>query len=492
MTRNAQTTARAGRTSDSGTLLQMVSSQWMLIFSDVLLINAAFALSYYLRYVVQLFRAVDQVNFVPYSAYVGLQLGYTVMLMITLKLDGAWTLRRGASWLDEVYTVVNGTTTGMVVVLVLIFGFRPLAFSRLLLLYVSVLTVLFLSFSRAIRRAIESRLRRRGIGVERTLIVGAGEVGRAVMRTLVARPDLGYQVVGFVEPDPAEGGQAIGRFRRLGGLDGLHTTLTEHEVSKVIITLPTTDHYRIRRIIRDCRQAGASPRIVPDFLQLRFNQVAVDSLGGIPLLGIREIRLGRGPRLIKRALDIAGAVVALLLFSPLMTLIAIAIRLDSKGPVLFRQERLGEKERPFPVIKFRSMRLGADDEKAALMSMNESDGPVFKIKDDPRLTRVGRLLRKTSLDELPQLANVLQGQMSLVGPRPPLASEVAQYEEWQRRRLTVKPGMTGLWQVSGRSDLTFDEMCLLDIYYIENWTLWLDVRIILRTIPVFFFGKGAY
>jgi lipopolysaccharide/colanic/teichoic acid biosynthesis glycosyltransferase len=138
------------------------------------------------------------------------------------------------------------------------------------------------------------------------------------------------------------------------------------------------------------------------------------------------------------------------------------------------------------------MRAGADDEKAALMLMNESDGPVFKIKDDPRLTRVGRLLRKTSLDELPQLANVLQGQMSLVGPRPPLASEVAQYEEWQRRRLAVKPGMTGLWQVSGRSDLTFDEMCLLDIYYIENWSLWLDVRIILRTIPVFFFGKGAY
>jgi len=465
---------------------------WVVIVTDLLLINAAFALSYYLRYDLQLWRNVDPGNYVPYSDYLGLQLGYTAVLILTLKLDGAWNLRRGQSWLDQVYTIINGVTTGMAVLLVFTFGFRPFAFSRLLFLYVSVLTVLFLSLSRLIKRSVDSHRRRRGIGVDRTLIVGAGEVGRAVMRTMVARPDLGYQVVGFVEPDPAQGGESIGRFRRLGGLDNLTSILTNHTVTQVIITLPSSHFQQIQHVIRNCRRAGVRPRIVPDFFQLSLNQLDMDNLGGIPLLGVRETSLGSGPRLAKRAMDIVGSVVGLTLFSPLIGLVALAIRLDSQGPTLFCQERLGGKKVPFEVIKFRSMRVGAEAERDALMALNEADGPLFKIKDDPRSTRVGRFIRKTSLDELPQLINVLRGEMSLVGPRPPLASEVAEYQDWQRQRLAVKPGLTGLWQVSGRSDLTFDEMCLLDIYYIENWSLWLDVGIILRTVPIFFFGRGAY
>ncbi len=467
-------------------------TQWVVIITDLLLINAAFALSYYLRYDVELFRNVDPVNFVPYSAYLGLQLGYSAVLAATLKLDGAWKLRRGASWLDEVYTIVNGTTTGMAIVLVVIFGFRPLAYSRLLFLYVSVLTVLLLSLGRLVKRTVESQQRRRGIGVDRTLIVGAGEVGRAVMRTLVARPDLGYQVVGFVEPEPQNGRDVIGRFRRLGTLENLPQTMAEHDINEVIITLPTSQHRTIQRIIRHCRRAHVRARIVPDFFQLTLNQVDVDNLGGIPLVGIRETALGRGPRAVKRLMDIAGAVVGLTISAPLMAVVAAAIRLESEGPALFSQERLGVNERPFQVIKFRSMRIGAEAERGTLLDRNEADGPLFKIKDDPRLTRVGRLIRRASLDELPQFINVLRGEMSLVGPRPPLESEVAEYQSWQRKRLAVKPGMTGLWQVSGRSDLTFDEMCLLDIYYIENWSLWLDIRIILRTIPQFFMARGAY
>ena len=479
-------------TNANGPLIERSFTLWAVILSDLILINVAFYLSYLLRYRWQLFRTVDPVNYVPYSAYLGVQLGYTLALAVALKMDGAWNLRRGASWLDEIYTIVNGSTTGMAVVLVVIFGIRPLAFSRLLLLYVSVLTVLFLSLSRLAKRSIESHLRRRGVGVDRTLIIGAGEVGRAVMRTLVARPDLGYRVVGFAESDPHLGGDAIGRFRRLGGLDDLAAILTEHRVSEVIITLPSYHHQQIRSIIRACRRVGARPRIVPDFFQLSLNQVDLDNLGGIPLVGVRVTPLGRGPRLAKRIIDVAGALVCLLVFSPLLALTGLAIRLDSKGPILFKQERLGEKVKPFEVIKFRSMRLGAEGEKDALLALNEADGPIFKIKDDPRCTRVGRFIRRTSLDEFPQFFNVLRGEMSLVGPRPPLASEVAKYEPWQRKRLAVKPGITGLWQVSGRSNLTFDEMCLLDIYYIENWSLWMDLRIILRTIPQFIFGKGAY
>lgn len=466
--------------------------QWMLILGDLALTNAAFALSYVLRYKLQLFRNVDPVNFVPYRSYLGIQLGYTLVLIVTLAIEGAWRHRRGATWLDEVYTIVNGTTTAMVVVLVLIFGIRPLAFSRLLLLYVSVLTVAFLAAGRLVKRTIEVYRRRRGIGVDRTLIVGAGEVARTVMRTLVARPDLGYHLVGFVNPNPQEPEEAIGRFRQLGSLENLTATLKRHRVSEVIITVPSSHHHRIQQIIRSCHRAGARARIVPDFFQLSLQQVDIDNLGGIPLIGVRETRLGRGPRLIKRAMDILGGAAGLTFLSPLIGALALAIRLDSRGPVFFRQERLGENGQPFHVIKFRSMRLGAEAEQEQLMALNEADGPLFKIREDPRLTRVGRWIRRKSLDELPQFLNVVRGEMSLVGPRPPLASEVAEYQGWQRKRLSVKPGITGLWQVSGRSDLAFDEMCLLDIYYIENWSLWLDVRIILRTVPQFFLGKGAY
>lgn len=467
-------------------------AQWMVVLSDILLINISFTLSYFLRYDLQLFKAVDPVNYVPYTSYLGLQVGYTLVLIVTFKIEGAWTLRRSATWLDEVYAIANSTTTGMAVMLVFIFGIRPLAFSRLLMLYVCVLTIFLLSISRVVKRNIESRQRRRGIGVARAVIVGSGEVGLAVMRTLVARPDLGYRLVGFVESGSDQIGEAIGRFRRLGDLDSLPDILAEHATDEVIITLPSDHHHKIRRIINQCQTAGVRSRIVPDFFQMSLSQVDIDYLAGIPLIGVRELYLGIGPRLVKRVIDVVGSLAVLIVSSPILLLIALAIHFDSPGPVLFRQKRLGEKEHPFICIKFRSMRVGAEREQEALKELNEADGPLFKIKDDPRLTKVGRFIRRTSLDEFPQFINVLRGEMSLVGPRPPVPAEVESYRNWQRKRLAVKPGMTGLWQVSGRSDLTFDEMCLLDIYYIENWSLWLDIRIILRTIPQFVLGRGAY
>jgi len=190
--------------------------------------------------------------------------------------------------------------------------------------------------------------------------------------------------------------------------------------------------------------------------------------------------------------DIVVAGVVLVLAAPLMLAIAAAIKLDSPGPVLFRQVRLGRNRQRFVINKFRSMRVTAEAEQADLAALNEADGPIFKIRQDPRLTRVGRFLRRLSLDELPQFINVLSGDMSLVGPRPPIPREVERYEDWHHQRLEVAPGLTGLWQVSGRSELTFDEMVLLDIWYIENWNLGLDFKILLRTVPAVFFGNGAY
>jgi exopolysaccharide biosynthesis polyprenyl glycosylphosphotransferase len=233
-------------------------------------------------------------------------------------------------------------------------------------------------------------------------------------------------------------------------------------------------------------------RVVPDLFQLSLTHVDFDDIGGIPLMGLREARIPRAGRFIKRALDFVLALLGLLVSAPLSLLVALAVKLDSPGPAIFKQQRVGEGGRPFYIHKFRSMRDGAEEQQEELRSRNEASGPLFKIKADPRVTRLGPFLRRRSLDEIPQLWNVLRGEMSIVGPRPGLPSEVAQYQAWHRQRLEVPPGITGLWQVSGRSDLSFDEMCLLDIYYIENWSLGLDLTIMLRTIPRVLFGEGAY
>jgi len=463
-----------------------------LVLADILLINVAFALSYWVRYDLQWFRAVDPAFDVPFSAYIPFAGVLTALLLITYKLEGVYDHRRGASWFDEFYSVVSGTTTGIVIMVVVTFFYRPLVYSRLLFIYTGALIVALLGFSRLVKSIVLHKLRQRGIGVVRTLIVGAGEVGRTIMRNIVAQPGLGYQVVGFVDDNPEKGHKDIGRFKGLGSIDNLPRIVQEESIDEVIITLPWMYHRKIISIMTQCEREGARAHLVPDLFQMSLSRMDVDDLGGVPMIGIKEISITGWKLVTKRAIDFTIALVGLIVLLPLMLLVALAIKLDSPGPVLFRQIRVGKGGRHFVLYKFRSMCEGAEEEQPKLTDLNEAEGPIFKIRHDPRRTRVGRFLRRTSLDELPQLYNVLRGEMSLVGPRPPLPSEVEQYEEWHKKRLEVSPGMTGLWVVRGRSELNFDEMALLDIYYIENWSAALDTEIFLRTIPRIIFGNGAY
>jgi exopolysaccharide biosynthesis polyprenyl glycosylphosphotransferase len=225
---------------------------------------------------------------------------------------------------------------------------------------------------------------------------------------------------------------------------------------------------------------------------MTLSHLDVEDLGGIPMIGVRDISIGRTETFIKRAMDMTISLGGLILLLPFFALMALLIKLDSDGPVFFAQIRVGKDEKLFACYKFRSMRQGAEAEQEELRMLNEADGPIFKIREDPRITRMGRILRRTSLDELPQLFNVLMGHMSVVGPRPAPPVEVQRYQPWHKRRLEVAPGMTGLWQVSGRSELSFDEMVLLDLYYIEHWSPVLDVQIMLRTLPKMITGEGAY
>jgi len=313
------------------------------------------------------------------------------------------------------------------------------------------------------------------------------------MRAVVANPEAGLSIVGFLDDNPAKGEIDIGRFRALGSIDdNLPSVLEEQEVDEVIITLPWQYHRKIMRIMAQCERRQIRTRIVPDVFQMTIHQMQVEDIAGIPMIGIKEVSISGLNQLLKRSIDLGCSTLAVILLAPLMGLVALMIKLESPGPVLFPQERVGKNGRRFTLYKFRSMIDGAESQKSALSSLNEADGPLFKMKDDPRTTRLGKLLRKLSIDEWPQFYNVLRGEMSLVGPRPPLQAEVEQYKEWHKRRLDISPGITGLWQVSGRSGLTFDEMALLDIYYIENWSLGLDAKILLQTIPKVIFGDGAY
>jgi len=463
-----------------------------LVVTDIVLINIAFVIAYYIRYELQWIRAVAEAYYVPFREYIPVGLILTVILLIVFRAEGLYDQRRGTSWLDEVYTIFTGTLVGIAIMIFLFFLYRANFYSRLIFFYAFLLIGGLLSTSRLGERQIRDLLRRRGVGVDRVLIVGAGEVGRAIMRSILARPELGYRPVGFVDDDPKKQVSDLGPFRALGGTADLAAVMQNEAVDEVIISLPWISHRKVLKIVSDSERQGVRARFVPDLLQMSLSQVDVDQINGIPLIGMKEPPLKGWKIAIKRLIDIAVAGAALVLLAPLLLLITVLIKLDSPGPAFFKQTRLGRRGKPFACYKFRSMQQEAEKELPQLASLNETVGPIFKIKDDPRCTRVGKALRRFSLDELPQLVNVARGDMSLVGPRPPLPLEVEQYEDWHHDRLNIPTGITGLWQVMGRSDLSFDEMVMLDLFYAENWSLWLDFKIMLRTVPTVLFGRGAY
>jgi exopolysaccharide biosynthesis polyprenyl glycosylphosphotransferase len=465
---------------------------WVSLLFDVLLINLALPIAYWMRYELQLFRGVDPANNVPYSVYLPLAGLLTVVFILASRHEGAYNLRHHRSLSRDLYGVLNATTTSIMLLVVLVFFYSRLFYSRIIFIYAGILIVIFLGLARIVRNTLLTRLRQRGHGVDRVLIIGAGEVGRTVIRNIIAQPELGYRVIAFLDDDPAKASTDIGPIKALGPIEDIPEIVRQHGIDVVMITLPWQYHRKIIRLVAEADHVGVRAAVVPDLFQLSLGGIQIEEINGIPLISIKETTLTGMNQVVKRIFDLLLSVPAVVLLAPVWPLVSLAIRLDSPGPILFRQVRVGRHGKLFTVFKFRSMRVDAEAELEKLRALNEASGPLFKIKDDPRQTRVGRFIRRTSLDELPQFFNVLRGDMSLVGPRPGLPSEVAQYQEWQRRRLEVQPGLTGLWQVRGRSELTFDEMVMLDIYYGENWTLGTDVQILVRTIPQILFGDGAY
>jgi exopolysaccharide biosynthesis polyprenyl glycosylphosphotransferase len=334
------------------------------------------------------------------------------------------------------------------------------------------------------------KLRTRGELAYRTLIVGTNDESARIARTLAAKPGLGFAPVGFLHTH--------GDVRSPDGLPVLGTVtdvakvIEDNQIECLFVASSAVKQETMRRFTRDLRRSGVEVRISANVTDILSSRLTVQPVGDLLTLSLRPVRIKGTQAVMKRTFDLMVGGLAMLTTSPLWIGAALLIKLTSRGPIFFRQERIGRDFKPFVIYKFRTMVQGAETMLPGLEGMNEASGPLFKMRHDPRITRVGRLLRRHSIDELPQLINVMKGDMSLVGPRPPLPREVAEYDDWHRGRIEVKPGITGLWQVAGRSELSFDDYVRLDLFYIENWSILYDLYIIGRTIPAVLLRKGAF
>ncbi|HWB57316.1 MAG TPA: sugar transferase [Gaiellaceae bacterium] len=350
------------------------------------------------------------------------------------------------------------------------------------------LAILLVSLARASARAIS---RRRLSYLQNTVIVGAGEVGQLIARKFLNHPEYGINLVGFLDSAPKQRRPDLEHLVVLGPVEQLPLLIRRLDIERVVIAFSNESEQSTVDLVRELKDLDVQVDVAPRLFEVVSGGGTFSTVEGFPVLNLPPLRLSRSSLLLKRSMDIVIAVLALVLFSPAFVIIALAIKCESAGPVLFRQIRMGSVGRPFTIYKFRTMALDADDRKPefAHMSMHVREGGdprMFKITGDPRTTRTGRFLRRYSLDELPQLINVAKGEMSLVGPRPLVLDEDAHVKEWARTRLDLKPGMTGLWQVLGRSAIPFGEMVRLDYLYVTRWSLLTDVKLILRTVPAIF------
>ena len=326
----------------------------------------------------------------------------------------------------------------------------------------------------------------------RVLIIGSGNRARRLAETLVLHSEWGLRIVGHLDPEPTRVGERVLGAAVVGTVGDITSVLKENVIDEVILAVPRAMIPDVDKIAQACEEEGVKLSLMVDVFDVHVARTRLVQLGPIPLLTLEPVAQEEWKLLVKRAMDLAAALFCIPLMLPVYGLIALAIKLDSPGPVFFRQERVGLHKRRFQMLKFRTMIAGADRIQADLEHLNEATGPIFKIANDPRITRVGRFLRRSSLDESPQLFHVLTGEMSLVGPRPMSLRDVDRFDQGiQRKRFSVKPGITCLWQISGRSELPFSTWVELDVDYIDHWTLGSDVKILLRTIPAVLTGRGA-
>ncbi len=457
---------------------------------DMAVLGVAFPIAYYLRDTVLIAEGAvaRHGGLYPISTYWPLLAATVLVWQFSSWSSGLYVAYRMLGVFTELFRIARTIIVLAVIVAAGQFVLKQ-DLSRLFVgIYYTTVFVLLLA-NRVTLRLVAHAARRRGRNTRTFAVVGSGETAEAIVETIGAHREWGYSFAGYVLEDSAAapaGAKVLGRLSDMGHL------LEAHVLDEVIFGVPRERLEGIEEAVCLCEEQGVGVRVLLNFfLSNRRSKMSVEELEGIPMLAFSRTPSDGAPLVAKRIFDLLVSASLLLLLAPLSIGLALAIKLESPGPVFFRQRRVGLNGREFWLYKFRSMCHDAEARLAHVQDQNEMDGPVFKMRQDPRVTRVGQFLRRTSLDEFPQFWNVLKGEMSVVGPRPPIRSEVKLYKRWQRRRLSVKPGITCTWQVSGRNEIDFAQWMELDLHYIDNWSLWHDIKIVLRTIPAVLLGKGA-
>lgn len=457
---------------------------------DIFFICLNATLAVYLRFVPGLFSGTFYKNRFglspefPVSHYAAFLFLYVALIVPFCQAQDLYRTPRTRSASDETFRVVKAVSLATLLLVAFVFLSGSNIVSRLVVLAVSVLNIVTLSAWRYWKRQFVIRRAMQGIGTRNALIVGAGTIGQALAQILEENKLLGFRFKGFLDEDHHSDA------RLLGTIEDLTRVARAEFVDDIFITTPA-ERELVKRIAIEAQQNRWNVKVVPDLYDGLGWGAPLHFIGQLPVMDLHWQPIAALGLFVKRMLDVTLACVGLILFAPVMAIVALLVKLDTPGPILYRSARVGRKGQLFRCYKFRTMVANADALKKNLLHLNERKGPFFKITNDPRVTPIGRFLRRYSLDELPQIWNVLKGDMSLVGPRPHTLDDYSQYDIDQLRRLEVKPGVTGLWQVTARRDPSFETTMRLDLAYIENWNLWLDMKVLCKTVPAVFQGDGA-
>jgi exopolysaccharide biosynthesis polyprenyl glycosylphosphotransferase len=455
----------------------------LMIFADLCIIALVFYLGY--RY-----RAAPQ--HYPVSGYLSVLpvlLGVWGYLLYSFGMYRSFRLRK----INEVFAIVlKSGFVGFIVFVSLVYIFKLDHISRSMITFVFGYVCVMISLEKVVLIMVFRQIRKKGFNYRRVIVVGTGRRAQQFIDSVNKHPVYGMKIVGVVDEDETKVGESVHGQKVLGAFADLPRIIRTMIVDDMVFIIPRSWLNKIENILFLCETQGLKIHVAVDYFELKFSRAKLGELHGFPFLTFESTPDKIWHLIFKRLIDVLLSGIALLVLSPVFIIVAVLIKSDSPGPVFFRQVRCSLNGRKFTLYKFRTMFKDAELKLKELLALNEMAGPVFKMSNDPRITGAGKFLRKYSIDELPQLWNVFRGDMSLVGPRPPLPSEVEAYDTWQRRRLSMRPGITCLWQISGRNQIIdFNRWVKLDLEYIDNWSLWLDLDILLKTVPVVFCGIGA-
>jgi exopolysaccharide biosynthesis polyprenyl glycosylphosphotransferase len=446
---------------------------------DALILAGSLYLAYQLREVIGTYFFLKHLH--PFGNYVWLYLLFLPLGPYLLEKNGFYNQPVMASPWQLLWPALKSVGLCVLASIGIIFVFQDQReqLSRTVLVMFGVVGTLLIFLKQALWQFYSINFLARNERRRTVVLVGSHAENVEILNLIKEHPEWGLNILGMINLNQQP-------------VDELMNMLHQYPINCVIFTAGRTYFNEVEKAILACETEGVEVWLMADFIKTSIARTSFDEFHGRPMLVFRSSPDVSWPIVIKNLIDLIGAAIALLIFGPLLLLpVAIIIKLTSRGPILFKQVRCGLQGRLFTMYKFRSMVTNAEQLRSELDVHNEMSGPVFKMSNDPRVTRIGRFIRKTSIDEFPQLFNVLKGEMSLVGPRPPIPTEVEKYDPWQRRRLSMKPGITCLWQISGRNKIGFEEWMRLDLKYIDSWSLWLDFKILLRTIPVVIVGFGA-